>query len=182
MTFGQTLDAREACAERPFEVFFLEQYPRLVRTLARIVGQRAQAEELAADAFCRLHPRFDRFEPGARTAWLYRTAINLGFDALRSATRRVRRETAVERESAARAESPDALRDLLIAEQRRRVRVVLSRLPRRYARLLILGSLGWPYRDAATTLGMRPDSVYTAVARAKAQFERQYVQLFGDKP
>ena len=44
-----------ADADREFEALFLEHYPRLVKTLLRLVGKSGQAEELAADAFYRLH-------------------------------------------------------------------------------------------------------------------------------
>src|SRR5206468_6153530 len=73
-----------------FEELFAEHYPRLVKTLLRLAGDPSQAEELAADAFYRL---YRQRPPGTRdnlAGWLYRTAMNLGLDALRTNARRVR--------------------------------------------------------------------------------------------
>ena len=79
--------------DHAFEALFTEHYPRLVKTLVRLTGHSGQAEELASDAFYKLH----RHGPQANPAgWLYRTAINLGLDALRANGRRLRREAALE--------------------------------------------------------------------------------------
>ena len=64
-----------------FENLFREHYPRLVKTLLRLVGNPGQAEELAADAFYRLHQH--RRQNGSEenlAGWLYRTAMNLGLE------------------------------------------------------------------------------------------------------
>jgi DNA-directed RNA polymerase specialized sigma24 family protein len=76
-----------------FEQLFSEHYPRLVRTLLRLAGDPGRAEELAAEAFYRLYQRSpDRVAAeGNAAGWLYRTAINLGLDALRADSRRQRR-------------------------------------------------------------------------------------------
>src|SRR5260370_25784325 len=111
-----------------FEELFGEHYPRLVKTLLRLTGDPGQAEELAADAFYRL---YRQRPPGTRenlAGWLYRTAMNLGLDALRSNSRRARREDQAGRE-VLRNERPESpLQDLLAEEQRSRVRTVLARL------------------------------------------------------
>jgi RNA polymerase sigma factor (sigma-70 family) len=169
---GATSDARTA---ETFDACFLELYPRLARALARVVGDRSQAEELAADAFCRLHARYGRLDAESRRPWVFRAGINLAIDALRANARRLRRELLAD----VAARQPDALGDLVASEERRRVRLALARLPRQQARVLILASQGWSYRDAAEVLGLRPDSVYTLVARAKARFERHYLSLPG---
>lgn len=47
---------QQSALDRQFEAFFIEHYPALVRTLRRLLGDAGQAEEVAADAFCRLPP------------------------------------------------------------------------------------------------------------------------------
>src|SRR3569833_2833125 len=85
-----------------FEQLFLEHYPRLVRILIRLVGNSGQAEELAADAFYRYHRhQAEEGIEGNPAGWLYRTAMNLGLDALRANSRRVRREEKARREAVA---------------------------------------------------------------------------------
>ena len=61
-----------------FEEFFRGQTQNLYAHLCLITGNRAEAEELAQDAFLRLWERWDRVadmeEP---VGYLYRTAMNL---------------------------------------------------------------------------------------------------------
>src|SRR6185312_7355324 len=93
-----------------FEQLFLEHYPRLVRVLIRLVGNSGQAEELAADAFYRYHRHQAEEEIGGNPAgWLYRTAMNLGLDALRANSRRCRREEKAQREAVATASAGNPL-------------------------------------------------------------------------
>ncbi|HVW83733.1 MAG TPA: sigma factor, partial [Bryobacteraceae bacterium] len=63
--------------DQAFEELFVEHYPRLVKTLLRLVGNPGQAEELAADAFYKPYQQRPRQHPGENLAgWLYRTAMN----------------------------------------------------------------------------------------------------------
>ena len=84
--------APELHGDRVFEELFLEHYPWLVKTRLRLVGNPGQAEELAADTFYRLHQHRDGGAGENPAGWLYRTAMNLGLDALRANARRSRRE------------------------------------------------------------------------------------------
>src|SRR4051794_8391190 len=94
LTSGMTTETTaEPASDGEFERLFLEHYPRLVRTLLRLVGNSGQAEELASDAFYRLHQHRSQNRAEENLAgWLYRTAVNLGLDALRANSRRTRRE------------------------------------------------------------------------------------------
>ncbi len=74
-----------------FDQLFLANYRALARVIYRVVGDTAQAEELAAEAFWRLHrnpPPSDRNLEG----WLYRTGLRLALDSLKKSKRRVRYE------------------------------------------------------------------------------------------
>ncbi len=178
----QNPEACEANWDQAFEGLFLLHYGRLVNTLARVVGDRGQAEELAAEAFYRLYKQGpDRRDLRNHTGWVYRVGIHLALDTLRSKLRRAHRETEAERAGLA-ANAPDALQDLLSEEQRVRVRRVLARLKPAQAQVLILGGDGMPYRDIAVTLGLKTDSVYTLVCRARSRFEQEYLKLYGRRP
>ena len=73
-------------AESDFTAFFSTELPRVVRTVALIVGDRGQAEDIAQDAFVQLlehWAKVSRYEQP--DAWVRRVAI-------RMATRTARRE------------------------------------------------------------------------------------------
>jgi RNA polymerase sigma factor (sigma-70 family) len=165
-----------------FEELFLEHYPRLVKTLVRLVGSSGQAEELAADAFCRLHQHKSQCGPDENLpGWLYRTAVNLGLDALRANSRRSRREEQAHRDGLAEraGETSGPLYELLAEEQRERVRSVLCRLKPVQGQVLLMGSSGFSCKEIAAVLGVKADSLYVMISRAKAQFEKEYVSLYG---
>jgi RNA polymerase sigma-70 factor (ECF subfamily) len=162
-----------------FEQLFLEHYPRLVRILIRLVGNSGQAEELAADAFYRYH-RHQAEEGGGNPAgWLYRTAMNLGLDALRANSRRSRREEEAQRNAATAAPVRNPLYELLAEEQRQRVRTVLCLLKPVEGQVLLMGSSGFTCKEIAGLLGMRADSLYVLISRARVRFEKEYVNLYG---
>ena len=68
-----------------FEALFLEHWARVYRLLYRLVGDPAEAEDLALETFLRLHKRFPphdgEFNLGG---WLSRVATNLGLQSIRS--------------------------------------------------------------------------------------------------
>jgi len=177
---GRYMSPRIASTSPPdleFEQLFLEHYPRVVKTLLRLVGNTGQAEELAADAFCRLHRHRDQLRSEENLAgWLYRTAMNLGLDALRSNSRRSAREEQARCENAPQA---NPLYELLAEEQRQRVRNVIAQLKPVQGQVLLMGSSGFTGKEIAAVLGLKPDSLYVLIARAKAQFEKEYVNLYG---
>jgi RNA polymerase sigma-70 factor (ECF subfamily) len=163
-----------------FEELFLEHYPRLVRTLLRLLGNPAQAEELAADAFYKLYQhRATRPTAGNPAGWLYRTAMNLGLDALRADSRRLRREERVGKESLMNENPENPLNGLLAEERRDRVRAVISQLKPIQGQVLLMGSSGYSCKEIAAILGLKKDSLYVLIARAKAQFEEKYLRLYG---
>jgi RNA polymerase sigma-70 factor (ECF subfamily) len=162
-----------------FEELFFEHYPRLVRTLLRLVGNSGQAEELAADAFYKLHQHRSQQQPDENPAgWLYRTAMNLGLDALRSDSRRVRREEQAHRDALAHEAPGNPLYEMLAEEQRERVRTVIARLKPIHGPVLLMGSSGFTSKEIAAVLGVKLDSLYVLISRAKAQFEKEYTCLF----
>src|SRR5205085_1872214 len=82
------------------EALFRAHYARPTGMLARLTGDRGQAEGIAADVFHKLARRPGLVEQCGNethadlTAWIYRVATNAGFDALRTNSRRRKREEA----------------------------------------------------------------------------------------
>jgi RNA polymerase sigma-70 factor (ECF subfamily) len=162
------------------EILFREHYARMVGMLARLTGDRAHSEEIASDVFHKLSQR-PALLHGADdlTAWIYRVATNAGFDALRTNSRRRKREESAG--SGLHVASPDALDSLLAEERRGRVREILGSLKPRDAQLLLLRANGLAYRELAATLGIEPGSVGTMLARAEAEFEKKFRARYGEE-
>lgn len=164
-----------------FEQLFLAIYPRLVAILRRMLGDCGRAEELANEAFLKLHtsvlpPAAKKNLPG----WLYRTAMNLGIDDLRARSRHRRLEQEASRAQSSSSSHEDGLEHVLRAERQKRVRTVLARLKPESAQLLLLRATGHSYREIAAHLEIPGASVGTMLIRAEAGFEKCYLELFGE--
>jgi RNA polymerase sigma factor (sigma-70 family) len=88
----QLLGSRSWLDERAFEAIFTEHYPRIYAVLFRLVGDRLEADDLAAEAFWKLWEKPPSQEENV-AGWLYRVATRLGYNALRAARRRAWYET-----------------------------------------------------------------------------------------
>ncbi len=176
------IDSPSAMArmELPLDEIFREHHARLVAMLARLSGDRPEAEDIAADVFCKLARRGALAGRESPLAWVYRVAANAGLDALRSRARRRRREEAAGVETLRLAAPADALGGMLAEERRAAVRAVLGELKPRDARLLLLRSGGMAYREISAVMGVSLGSVGTLLARAEANFERRFRARYGD--
>ena len=168
---------RDITAQDNFDDLFVACYEGIYRLIYRIVGTREEAEDLAQEAFLRLHratylwkegPVEPEREHNAR-AWLHRVAVNLAYNALRGRKRRERRELVVDDDIAG-----DPFDAALRDDLRSSVRRILAGLPERQAQLLMLRYAGLSYRELAEVLRIAPGSVGTLLARAEAAFERTY--------
>ena len=168
-------------AEAEFEQIFLTHYGRIVAVLFRLIGNRAQAEELAGDVFWKIYrqplpPDRDHNVGG----WLYRVATRLGIDALRAQARRRRYEQAGGEAAYESGEaSDDPLADVLRDEKRRRVQTVLAAMKPAQAQLLMLRQSGLSYQELAEIFGVKANSIGTLLARAEADFEKRFRELYG---
>ena len=168
-------------AEAEFEQIFLTHYGRIVSVLFRLTGNRAQAEELAGDVFWKIYrqplPADRDHNVGG---WLYRVATRLGIDALRAQTRRRRYEQAAGEAAYESGEaSDDPLADVLRDEKRRRVHAVLAAMKPAQAQLLMLRQSGLSYQELAEIFGVKANSIGTLLARAEADFEKRFCELYG---
>src|SRR5512138_2568794 len=75
----------EKTAGRAFEDLFLEHWSRIYRLLVRLVGDPAEAEDLALETFLRLYRQPPQQGEGWNLrGWLNRVATNLGLHSIRS--------------------------------------------------------------------------------------------------
>jgi RNA polymerase sigma factor (sigma-70 family) len=154
---------------------FTAHYPGLARAIYRIVGDTATAEELAAEAFWKLHHK-----PPASDAnlagWLYRTAIRLALDSVKLRRRRAHYET----QSPLPCAIPDPEQTAVRREGEARVRDVLAAIKPEQAALLVLRNEGHTLAEIAGLLYLSPNSVGTLVARAEESFRKEYVKRYGE--
>ncbi len=161
--------------ELDIEALFCAQYERMTRVIARLVRDRARAEELAVEVFLKLW-RNKRAQGEKVEGWLYRAAVRTGLDELRRRTRRSRVERLL---GFVRSSTPE---DIWAAgEERERVRLVLSAIGRREAEMLALRSDGLSYDELAAALDLNPSSVGTLLSRAQRAFRKEYIKRYGEE-
>ena len=166
-----------------YETLFHRHYDRVYGLLFRLVGNRAEAEDLAQDVFLKLyrHAFARRFLAIRREhnigAWLYRTATNAGYNAIRGRKRRWQRNVLLVPDPEG---SPGAEREVERRETQKAVRTALARLPRRQTQLLLLRQMGLSYAECAAACDIAPGSVGTLLARAAKAFRKAYEEEIGD--
>jgi RNA polymerase sigma factor (sigma-70 family) len=163
-----------------FETLFREHWAQVYRLLNRLVGDPAEAEDLALETFVRLYQRYplqaSDSNPGG---WLHRLATNLGLHSIRSWKRRERYEMTAGKYALE--ETPEARPAEILAqeEDRRLVRLALSQMNERQSQLLILRYSGLSYKEIALSLKLAPTSIGPLLLRAEREFEKQYRALSG---
>ena len=156
-----------------FDARFNQYWERICEILYRLVGDWAEAEDLALETFMRLHQRPPRRDDNI-SGWLYRVATNLGYNALRARKRRRQYEDQagmilIEENSSSQPEMT-----LEKVQERESVRLTLSKMKPRSAKLLILRHSGLKYAEIAAVLKLSPGSVGTLLSRAEREFEEKY--------
>lgn len=173
--------ARPKVDPAAFEAVFHEHWPKVYAVLVRLVGERAEAEDLALETFWRLYRRAPGvLAHGNPGGWLYRAATNLGLNALRAAKRRKAYEDQAGRYTLENNPAPDPAVEAERSEQRRQVRDVLRQMKPRYAQMLVLRNAGLSYAEVAAALKVAPGSIGTLLARAEREFEERYRKLEGN--
>lgn len=161
-----------------FETLFQEQWSKVYRIIFRLVGDHAEAEDLTLEAFWRLyraHGTDGKLENP--TGWLYRVAVNLGYNALRAFKRRGQYEEKAGVHILEDAPDGDPAEALERSQEREQVRIALTALKPRSTKLLILRHSGCSYQEIAQVLQVSYNSVGTLLARAEREFERAYYRL-----
>lgn len=159
-----------------FDGLFAANYTALTRLIYRVVGDIGWAEELAAEAFWKLHrnpPASDHNLVG----WLYRTGIRLALDNLKKRKRRAHYEAL----APAPVSIPSPVESLEQLEQQVRVRQVLAALKPEQAALLVLRSEGYRLSEMASILFLNPSSVGTLLTRADMAFRKEYLNRYGER-
>jgi RNA polymerase sigma factor (sigma-70 family) len=147
-------------AEAPaFERFFEEQKERLLRILSVITGSRAEAEDLAQEAFTRVFERWETVAAMEEPAgYLHRTAMNLFRNQYRRARGRLARTVGLGPEQ-------DVFKP--VEDRDAAARALGSLTPRQRAALVLTEVLGYSGEETGQLLGIKASTVWALTHQAR---------------
>lgn len=169
--------------ESGFELLVKEHTGRVVGLAWRLVGNHEEAEDLAQEAFLRLHRSLPNFRGESRiSTWLYRTTTRLAIDHLRR--ERIKRKLFFFRKDNA---APDPVelacdpgsnpaRDFQSQQAMQALQKSLSRLSARQQVIFTLRHYeGLPLQEIAAHLGLQTGTVKAHLHRAVTQLRKDLV-------
>ncbi len=164
--------------EDSFEALFHRHYSRVYGILYRLLGNKSDAEDAAQQVFLKLYhaPQRVRFQDDRVNVagWLYRVAVNTGYNTLRSRQRRQKWHEALGRLWPVDNQAADPATIAEGRDAQARVRQVLTQMKPREAKLLLLRHSGLSYKELAATLQVAPGSVGSLLTRAERAFAQKY--------
>jgi RNA polymerase sigma-70 factor (ECF subfamily) len=170
----------EACLKGDVQAFrrIVERYQNGIHGLCyRMTGNRADAEELAQEAFVRAFRALASFEQDkVFSTWLFRIAVNACRDHLRS-RRRTEAPYGIDPGPVA-SEDPGPEAEVGRGEMRRGVERALQLLPEKYREILILRHYeGIPYEEIAQISGDTVGALKVRAVRARAALMERFRAL-----
>lgn len=171
---------REGNAES-FESLVRHLSPRALRLAVRLTGNRAEAEEIAQEAFLRFYTGIHSFrgESSAGT-WLYQTVTRLAIDHLRR--EQLRRRIFFFRRDEESADPAEIIADpapspadrVLAEETRQRLSRALGKLPPRQRAVFVLRHQEeLPLKEIADLLGLEEGTVKAHLHRAVVRLRKE---------
>jgi len=139
--------------------------PRILGLAQRMLGDAAEAEDVAQEAFLRIWRQAPKWRPGEARfdTWLHRVALNLCYDRLRR-----RREIVTDDPPEMADEGPAPDRGLQAQDTGRRVGDALARLPERQREAVVLchyqelGNI-----EAAAIMGVTVEALESLLSRGR---------------
>ncbi|AUW57584.1 RNA polymerase subunit sigma-24 [Sphingobium sp. SCG-1] len=141
--------------------------PSLVRWMARIVGSEPAAEDVAQSLYIRVQTVRDHPPIVNKRSFLFRLALNLAVDHLRSARRHDARFADNVNTSHVASAEPNAEVRLLDQEKVRRIAAIVETMPLRCRQVFVLIKLDeLSVAETATRLGISQDMVRKHIRHA----------------
>ncbi len=185
LTDAKLLTQLQTGDEASFEPLFLRHYDRVYGILYRLLGNRADAEDAAQHVFLKLYHTPERIrlqnDGSSLAGWLYRVAVNTGYNTLRSRKRRYKWHIIFARFWPGDGASVDPAH---LAESKAlqiSVRDTLAKMKPRDAKLLLLRHSGLSYKELAVILNVAPGSIGPLLTRAEHAFEKEYRLAFPEE-
>ncbi len=140
--------------------------PRVLNHAARVLGDRAEAEDVAQEAMLRLWKAAKEWQQGGAkpSTWLYRVTANLAIDRLRKSGRQVGMDENFEPED----DRPGAEAQMIEADRRSALDAGLASLPERQRQAVVLRHIeGLANPEIAEILEISVEAVESLTARGK---------------
>ncbi len=159
--------------EAAFEEMVIAYQHRVFGVALRMLGNRAEAEEIAQEVFLRAHRALADFRGDARLGtWLYAIASRLCLNRLASPDRRVARGDAARADVPA--ATPSAADAAECAQRDAAVRAAIAELPEDRRIVLVLRDVeGLTYDEIAEALALEPGTVRSRLHRARLQLKEK---------
>jgi RNA polymerase sigma-70 factor (ECF subfamily) len=145
------------------------------RTAYLVLGDAAEAQDAAQEAFVRAYRALDRFRDGEPfRPWVLRIAVNAARNRRRAAGRRVGLRLRVEANAVGEASAPSAESAVVAAEQRRRLLDAVNELSPDDR--LVIGAryfLDLPEAEIAAMAGVARGTVKSRLSRARARLAQR---------
>jgi RNA polymerase sigma-70 factor (ECF subfamily) len=144
---------------------------QVVRLAFRLVGDKAEALDIAQEVFVAAYERLPFWDPRAQfSTWLFRVTANVSVDHLR---RRARRRKAEQESARLRRVEAEGEASAPGEELKSRVARAIDRLPERQRAVLSLHFLeGFPEAETAEILGITVNNVRVTLHKAIARVRR----------
>jgi len=177
MPMNAVADVRREPDAQDFEAIFRQLSPMVYRTARALTGRPEEAEDIVQAIFLKLIERelpvVFRKDP---RAYLYRAAVNMSLDVLRSR----RRFTFTHEVDAL--ESPSAIKPVFEADHHRRLREALALLSPEAVQILVLRYVhGYSDGDIARLLGTSRGAIGLRFFRVRARLKKLVRGLTGEK-
>jgi RNA polymerase sigma-70 factor (ECF subfamily) len=173
-----------------FETLMRQHAPKVIGLATRLIGDRGEAEDLAQEAFLRLHRALPEFR-GESTigTWLYRTTTRLAIDHLRR--EQLKRKLFFFRKND---DDPDPMetasdprshpgRDLHTRQAMIRLRQAMRKLSARQRAVFVLRHHeGLPLQEIGALLGLETGTVKAHLHRAVTTLRRELADVYEETP
>ena len=164
---------------RAFEELVRSYQHRVFGVALRMLGSRAEAEDIAQEVFLRAHRALRDFRGEARlSTWLYGVASNLCLNRLASAERKRMRhdEEALMR---APSDTADATAAMERSELEAALRQAIAELPEERRIVVVLRDLeGLSYEEIAQALAVELNTVRSRLHRARLDLKNKMERFF----
>jgi RNA polymerase sigma-70 factor, ECF subfamily len=175
----EELLARTASGDqRAFRPLIARHMGRAIRLAQAIVGNAADADDVAQDAFMRVWRQAASFDPSVArfTTWLHRIVVNLAIDR----TRRPR-AAPIELASDIASEEPSALAALITDQEQHMMRQALSELPERQrAAIALFHFEGLSGREAASVMSISEKAFESLLTRARSALKQNVLATLAE--